>query len=301
MFMAKLLGRHDVADGTMAFEFEKPAGWTFDAGQFIDMTLLNPEETDAEGNTRGFSIASAPFEDEADGRDANAQHRLQTGVEDTSAGQRSQDRRPVRGSPFTQQCGAACGYRFRRNWNHALPQHPHAGCEREAATPHRCSSTRIEGRRMPYSWKTCALYARERNVHVCSHNDGDGQVASLLGRRTWSNRPTDVGEVLDWNHFGDLLRHRTAGNGEGPADGPQGYVASIVTTSEPRSSQVTDLIRSLHWWRFGARSQGCRRVMKQHTPASADGSCNSNVQSARIYPVRPEHGEADRRRQYKCH
>jgi ferredoxin-NADP reductase len=63
VFMAKLLGRRDVADGTMAFEFEKPTGWTFDAGQFIDMTLLNPEETDAEGNTRGFSIASAPFEE----------------------------------------------------------------------------------------------------------------------------------------------------------------------------------------------------------------------------------------------
>jgi ferredoxin-NADP reductase len=61
--MAKLLGRHDVADGTMAFEFDKPAGWTFDAGQFIDITLLEPGETDAEGNTRGFSIASAPFEE----------------------------------------------------------------------------------------------------------------------------------------------------------------------------------------------------------------------------------------------
>ncbi|TMQ32629.1 MAG: FAD-dependent oxidoreductase [Planctomycetota bacterium] len=47
----------------MAFEFEKPAAWTFDAGQFIDMTLLKPGETDAEGDTRGFSIASAPFED----------------------------------------------------------------------------------------------------------------------------------------------------------------------------------------------------------------------------------------------
>jgi ferredoxin-NADP reductase len=63
VFMAKLRGRRPVADGTMAFEFEKPADWTFDAGQFIDMTLLKPGETDAEGNTRGFSIASAPFED----------------------------------------------------------------------------------------------------------------------------------------------------------------------------------------------------------------------------------------------
>jgi ferredoxin-NADP reductase len=62
IFMAKLQSRQEVAEGTMAFCFEKPAGWTFVAGQFIDLTLIAPPETDAEGNTRGFSIASAPFE-----------------------------------------------------------------------------------------------------------------------------------------------------------------------------------------------------------------------------------------------
>jgi len=46
----------------MAFHFEKPAGWTFKAGQAIDITLLAPSETDAEGNTRTFSIASGPHE-----------------------------------------------------------------------------------------------------------------------------------------------------------------------------------------------------------------------------------------------
>lgn len=63
IFMAKLKSREEVAQGTMAFHFEKPAGWTFKAGQFIDITLLDPAETDAEGNTRGFSIASAPQEE----------------------------------------------------------------------------------------------------------------------------------------------------------------------------------------------------------------------------------------------
>ncbi|HEY6243438.1 MAG TPA: FAD-dependent oxidoreductase [Pyrinomonadaceae bacterium] len=63
IFMAKLKSREEVAEGTMAFQFEKPAGWTFKAGQFIDITLLEPPETDAEGNTRGFSIASAPQEE----------------------------------------------------------------------------------------------------------------------------------------------------------------------------------------------------------------------------------------------
>lgn len=63
IFMAKLKSRQEIAEGTMAFHFEKPAGWTFKAGQFVDMTLLEPPETDPEGNTRGFSIASAPQEE----------------------------------------------------------------------------------------------------------------------------------------------------------------------------------------------------------------------------------------------
>ncbi len=62
-FMAKLKSRQEVAEQTMAFRFEKPASWTFKAGQFIDMTLIDPPEADTEGNTRGFSIASSPHED----------------------------------------------------------------------------------------------------------------------------------------------------------------------------------------------------------------------------------------------
>src|SRR5579864_4250313 len=62
-FMSKLKDRKEVAERTIAFRFEKPSGWTFKAGQFIDMTLLAPPETDSEGNTRGFSIASGPHEE----------------------------------------------------------------------------------------------------------------------------------------------------------------------------------------------------------------------------------------------
>jgi ferredoxin-NADP reductase len=51
-----------VAEGTMAFHFAKPAGFEFRAGQSIDLTLLDPPETDAEGNTRAFSLSSAPFD-----------------------------------------------------------------------------------------------------------------------------------------------------------------------------------------------------------------------------------------------
>jgi ferredoxin-NADP reductase len=58
----KLIKKEVVADGTMAFYFEKPSGFEFKAGQFGDFTLINPPETDEEGNTRGFSLAHAPYE-----------------------------------------------------------------------------------------------------------------------------------------------------------------------------------------------------------------------------------------------
>jgi ferredoxin-NADP reductase len=51
-----------VAEGTLAFHFERPAGFQFKAGQFVNVTLVEPPETDAEGNSRSFSMASAPFE-----------------------------------------------------------------------------------------------------------------------------------------------------------------------------------------------------------------------------------------------
>jgi hypothetical protein len=61
---SKLLRREEVAEGAMAFHFEKPSEFKFKAGQFADVTLIDPTETDAEGNTRTFSIASPPFENE---------------------------------------------------------------------------------------------------------------------------------------------------------------------------------------------------------------------------------------------
>ena len=52
---SKLLGRNEIAEGTMAFRFEKPSNWTFQPGQYLDLTIVDPPETDAEGNTRTFS------------------------------------------------------------------------------------------------------------------------------------------------------------------------------------------------------------------------------------------------------
>ena len=60
---SRLVSKLEVAERTFAFHFQKPPGWTFKAGQSLDMTLLDPPETDAEGNTRAFSIASAPHDE----------------------------------------------------------------------------------------------------------------------------------------------------------------------------------------------------------------------------------------------
>jgi ferredoxin-NADP reductase len=62
IYKVKLKARREIASGTMAFYFEKPDGFAYRAGQFGDFTLADPPETDAEGNTRGFSLASAPYE-----------------------------------------------------------------------------------------------------------------------------------------------------------------------------------------------------------------------------------------------
>ena len=59
-YTTELVSKESVAEGTMAFHFRKPEGFQFRAGQAIDLTLMDPPETDAEGNTRAFSITSAP-------------------------------------------------------------------------------------------------------------------------------------------------------------------------------------------------------------------------------------------------
>jgi ferredoxin-NADP reductase len=63
VFKTKLIGREEIANQTMAFRFEKMPRWTFTAGQAVDITLIDPPESDGEGNTRSLSLASALFED----------------------------------------------------------------------------------------------------------------------------------------------------------------------------------------------------------------------------------------------
>lgn len=63
MLPIKLIKKEEVAEGTMAFHFTKPENLTYKSGQSMDMFLIDPPETDQEGNKRSFSFTSAPYED----------------------------------------------------------------------------------------------------------------------------------------------------------------------------------------------------------------------------------------------
>ena len=57
-----LKDKKQIAESTYAFVFDKPSELRFKAGQHVRMTLINPPETDDEGNSRFFSFASTPQE-----------------------------------------------------------------------------------------------------------------------------------------------------------------------------------------------------------------------------------------------
>jgi len=58
----KLTGHREIARGTFEFHFEKPAGFTFTAGQNINLKLPELRHEDPKGPRRTFTIASAPHE-----------------------------------------------------------------------------------------------------------------------------------------------------------------------------------------------------------------------------------------------
>jgi len=61
-FEVALKEKKHIAEGTVAFIFEKPSGFRVRAGQHVRITLIDPPETDSEGNSRFFSLANSPGE-----------------------------------------------------------------------------------------------------------------------------------------------------------------------------------------------------------------------------------------------
>lgn len=59
----RLKGHEEIADGTMAFHFDKPAGFSFKAGQAVDLILLDAPGAEGDNARHTFSIVAAPFEE----------------------------------------------------------------------------------------------------------------------------------------------------------------------------------------------------------------------------------------------
>lgn len=58
----RLAAHEEIAVGTMAFHFEKPAGFSFKPGQAIDLILMKSPSADVASGRHTFSLVSAPFE-----------------------------------------------------------------------------------------------------------------------------------------------------------------------------------------------------------------------------------------------
>jgi ferredoxin-NADP reductase len=60
----RLLRSETVAEGTMAFYLARPAGFAYEPGQNVLLSLVEPKEIDGFGPSRTFTFASAPHEPE---------------------------------------------------------------------------------------------------------------------------------------------------------------------------------------------------------------------------------------------
>ncbi|MEO8384782.1 MAG: FAD-dependent oxidoreductase [Betaproteobacteria bacterium] len=61
-YQVVLLAREEIADGTMAFHFQRPAGFTFKPGQAVDLILAAAPAVDGQLARHAFSLVSALFE-----------------------------------------------------------------------------------------------------------------------------------------------------------------------------------------------------------------------------------------------
>lgn len=62
VYVRRLEYREQICEGTVALELTKPATFHFRAGQYVEIAVIKPRKRDIGGNSRTFSIASAPFE-----------------------------------------------------------------------------------------------------------------------------------------------------------------------------------------------------------------------------------------------
>jgi ferredoxin-NADP reductase len=63
-YPSRLVGRKQVAEGTVAFQFERPRNFLFKAGQFVELALLGARPDASDGLIHTLSIASSPSAEE---------------------------------------------------------------------------------------------------------------------------------------------------------------------------------------------------------------------------------------------
>lgn len=64
IFKVKLIKKTSASYKTTSFYFSKPADLKFRPGQYLKLSLINPQKNDLKGNLRSLSIASAPHEED---------------------------------------------------------------------------------------------------------------------------------------------------------------------------------------------------------------------------------------------
>jgi len=209
----KLVRREEVAEGTMAFHFEKPSGFKFKAGQFADVTLIDPPETDAEGNTRTFSIASPPFENEISFHHSAAGHRFQALVEESAAGHGSENRFCRRLLHPTQESCQASRVPRGRNRNHTLTQHRAASPSRPPPAQAVSFLFQSTARRRTFPGHSAERGEDESQLPLDLYHDRNVEVQKGMERRDSSDRPRDAIQAFGNTAGPHLLQCRTARHG----------------------------------------------------------------------------------------
>jgi ferredoxin-NADP reductase len=102
-FETQLISKEAIAEGTMAFHFAKPDRFRFAAGNAVNLTLIDPPQTDSKGNTRTFSIVSAPSENELVFATRMRDSAFKRMLKSASAGMRARLAEP--GGDFTLEAG----------------------------------------------------------------------------------------------------------------------------------------------------------------------------------------------------
>ena len=109
-------------------------GFEFKAGHFLELTWIDPPETDAEGNARAFSIASAPYEDRLMFTTRLRDTAFKRVLRDTPIGSIAKIDGPFGDLTLHNNVSRPGCPAGRRNWNHPVSQHDSPRRARKAAT-----------------------------------------------------------------------------------------------------------------------------------------------------------------------